>query len=54
MGGVVGVFVRVDDCAVDGFVDERLQELVSRVGVVFSRAVAVDGALERAVIVVGV
>jgi len=54
VGRVVRVFVRVDDRAVDGFVDECFQELVGRVGVIFSRAVAVGDALERAVGVVRV
>ena len=54
MGGIVGVFVRVDDRAVDRGVDKGLQELIGRVGVVFTRAVAVDDTLKRAVVVVGV
>ena len=54
MGRVIGVFVGVNDRAVDRLVDKRLEELVGRIGVVFARAVAVDDALERAVVVVGV
>ena len=52
MGRVVGVCIRVDDRAVDRLVDQRLQKLVGRVGVVFARAVAVGDALESTVVVV--
>ena len=54
MGRVVGVFVRVDGRAVDGFIDQRVKELVGRIGVIFARSVAVGDALKSAVVVVGV